>query len=146
MKAHLQYATIPDGPWKNCGVIRPKRGQDYQVKSVSELDRIDEPVLIGFEVNLQAVALQLESDFLDNSAWYFRLYYPNDTKRINLDQRSYIIDYDGQIQRHQIEYHTITLRFFLSVSEYADFTTPSFETEYLVDDMDGGGAVYVEGS
>lgn len=146
MKARLQYASTAEGTWKNCGVIRPKKGQDYQVKSVTEADRIDEPVLIGFEVNLQAVALQLESDFLDNSAWYFRLYYPNDTKRINLGQRGYIIDYDGQIQRNRIEYHTITLRFFLSVAEYADFTTPSFETQYMVDDMDGGGAVYVESS
>lgn len=124
MKAILQYASAVDGPYKNCGVVRPKRNQDYKVSKITEDTRLGLPELIGYEVGVTALAIQLNTDFLDSVTWYFRLVFPSELEMILLGSRPYFLDFDGLIQRNEILYHSIQLVFYIDDSEYIDYTDP----------------------
>ena len=144
MKAILQYASAVDGPYKNCGVVRPKRNQDYKVSRITEDTRLGLPELIGYEVSVTALAIELNTDFLDDSTWYFRLVFPSELEMILLGSRPYFLDFDGLIQRNEILYHSIQLIFFIGISDYSDYTDPiplpESEGGLVLDDS----AIYIE--
>lgn len=125
MKALLQYASVEEGPYKTCGTLRSKDNHDYKLTKITGEDRLEQPEMLGFEVQLTSLALTLNTDFLNAQQWYFRLIYITELEMIELGQRNYMIDHDGLIARNGIVYHTISLQFVVTdPTQYADYAVP----------------------
>lgn len=124
MKGILQYCSTDDGTYKNCGTVRTKKNQDYKVDAVTGKGRESEIHTLGYRVTVRALALELNTDFLDEIDWYFRIAFFDDLLMIKLGSHAYSIDYNGLLQIHEIEYHTIELSFYIDNDEYEDYAVP----------------------
>ena len=124
MKAKLQYCATDDGTYKDCGTLRTKKNQDYQVIPVATIGRNGTSELLGHKVIVGAHALTLNTDFLDETNWYFRLKFYDDLEMIKLGSREYLISYDAQIQRNVAEYSKILIEFYIKIEDYTDYAIP----------------------
>lgn len=124
MKGILQYAGADAGPYKNFGTIRPKDGQAMEVKPIEQRNRIDEPVLIGYTVEIEAAALALNTDFRTSDTWYFRIVFLSELEEIRLGNRAYSLAFDGRLEEHIAVEHRASLKFQISLTEYDAYTTP----------------------
>jgi len=110
MKANLQYAPAAAGPFKNCGLIRSK-DKLYVVKRFSLEDRLGIPQPAGFTIEARTKVLQLNTDFLTQRIWHFRLNFFDNSQVAYLGQYPYLISYDAQLERNSVEYHEIRVQF-----------------------------------
>lgn len=125
MIGHLYFAD--NGSYigaENVGTLRSKK-KGYQVKPVTQENRDGNPETIAYEVEVRALCLTLDGDFLTDTEWYFRIHFPDDSKYINLGLHPYQIDYDGLINRNGIEYHEIRLAFNIAASVYSSYAVPA---------------------
>jgi len=105
------------------GTLRDeKRG--YNIKPMTELNREANPEPVGYEVEVNSLILELNASFLTQGSWYFRVYFLDEGRAINLGLRQYLIDYDGQIVRNGIEYHEVKLKFNIAADEYSAYAIP----------------------
>lgn len=123
MIGHLYFANNSSyAGASNVGTLRSKK-KGYQVKPVTQENRNGNPETIAYEVEVRALCLVLDEDFLSETKWYFRIQFA-DGKYINLGEHPYQIDYDGLINRNGIEYHEIRLNFFISANSYNAYAIP----------------------
>jgi hypothetical protein len=125
MKAKLQYCEIPDGAYQDCGTLRDQKKRDYKITPVKGNNRIDEPEIIGYKVQVNTLNLELDSAFLDQEQWYFRLYFPNIDKEIKLGLHPYLLDFNGLINRGSITADQIKLEFYITKDEYKAYSVPN---------------------
>ena len=123
MKGYLQY-SLDDVTYKDCGTVRTRKGQGYKLKALSNPDRVGDIYPDGWRVQVKATALELNTDFLDYVTHYFRIVYYTEMEMIKLGSRPYLIDYDGILVIREIEYHVISLDFFIESDEYGDYAIP----------------------
>lgn len=145
MKGILQYSDADSGTYKEVGTVRPKRGQDVQIKPITIVNpRLDEKEDTAYRVQVTAVSHNLNTDFLDEDLWYFRIVYPDEGKMIKLGERRYSKKYNSLIQRHGIVYFTVTLDFTIDYDSFDTYTTPvnlpASEGGIVVDDS----SIYIE--
>lgn len=124
MKGILQYATADAGVYKNFGTLRTKDGQLMNVTPETKKDRSDNPALIAFNVELEAQALTVNSDFLDNSEWYFRVIFLAELQEIRLGLRPYFPEFDAALQQNGINFNRVKLEFKIGADEFEAYTTP----------------------
>lgn len=124
MKAKLEYASANDGPYKYVGTVRPLRGQLFTVVPVTEENRVGEPVIVGYQVTVEATTYTLNTDFLDSAQHYFRLKFESELEEIRFGQRTYTPSHDGLIEKRTYSQHLVRLSFFIDPDEYADYTDP----------------------
>jgi|SRR3989337_229378 len=132
MKGILQYCDTVDGTYLNCGTIRTKNNQDYSVEAITMNDREDNIITIGYKITVNAKALELDASFRDEEQWYFRILFPSPgavtppvpDMIINLGLKSYNLDYDSLLQRHDIEYHIIKITFTIATDNFIYYAIP----------------------
>lgn len=124
MKAILQYCSTVDGTYKNVGTVRLRKNKLYMVKPITDDSRIGDKETIGYEVSVSLIALELNTDFLDQQQWFFRIAFLADLKMILLGQRYYQVEYNGLININEIVNHKVDLSFTIDYTEYEDFAVP----------------------
>ena len=124
MKAILQYSDADDGVYKNVGTVRTADNQDYKILPIIGQNRVGESVTIGYQIEVRARALTLNTDFLNNDSWYFRLLYSEEAEMIKLGSREYTIEFDFLSKRREIRFYTIVLLFQILKSELSDYINP----------------------
>ena len=126
--------------YKYLGTVRPNKKRSFAINAVKGSNRAGEPEIIGFKVVVEAIAKDLESTFLDSDQHNFRIIYPDSLEMIELGLRYYVIDYDGLLKRHGIEYHTIRLEFIIPVSQLKTYKNrvplPASEGGVVLEDSD----------
>lgn len=125
MKGVLQYSATAGSGYKNVGTERSIDNLSYTVKPVDSKNRIDEPEIVYYKVDLKTKLTMLDSGFNGAAIWHFRLYYPKELKRIYLGERQCLREYSGEIDRQKIEYHILNLKFNIRTDEHSDYTTPT---------------------
>ena len=124
MKGILQYCSTDDGTYKNVGTSRSANDHQYTVIPITGKNRINEPEIMGYKVNVQAKVLELNTDFLDYTQWYFRFIFTTELEMIKLSQRTYTVDYDAQITRNEIMFYIVRVEFEITTSDLDDYTDP----------------------
>ena len=124
MKATLQYSANGSTGWQNCGSQISAKDLAYTVNPVNDTDRTGNAVTIAFDVEVSATPITLTSGFLSASEWFFRLYFASESKKIELGEREYTIDFDGLPGRNAVNYHKINIKFEITTAQYSSYTTP----------------------
>lgn len=144
MKGILQYCSTVDGTYKNVGTVRLRKNKSYIVKPITDESRVGDKETIAYEVNIRLIALELNTDFLDEIQWYFRIAFFDDLIMVLLGQRYYQVEYNGLTNINEIQYHKVELSFTINYDEYADFAVaeslPVAEGGIIVEDDD----IYIE--
>jgi len=144
LKGILQYCSTDDGTYKNVGTIRLRKNKAYEVKAITDKSRIGDEETICYEVKIQLIALELNTDFLDQSEWFFRMAFFDDLVMIKLGERYYQVDFNGLININEIVYHKVELSFMIDIDEYPDFAVPESlpvsEGGIIIEDAD----LYIE--
>ena len=70
MKGYLQFSD-DDTTFKDCGMVRTRKGQGYKLKALSIPDRVGGIYPNGWRVQVKATTLELNTDFLDATEYYF---------------------------------------------------------------------------
>ena len=144
MKGYLQYCATDDGTYKYCGTVRTRKNKDYKVDAVTGKNRIEEVETLAYRVSVRALALELNTDLLDQDEWFFRIAFYDDLIMIKLGEHPYNVDYNGLLQIHEIEYHQIEISFTIENDEYSDYAVPvslpAGEGGIIVEDDD----IYIE--
>jgi len=81
-------------------------------------------VVIGDGDAIIAFSSWLDNYFLSKGTWYFRLYFPAESKKIALGSRNYFLDHDSFINRNKIVIHLINLSFMIDKDDYSDYAIP----------------------
>lgn len=122
MKAILQYST--DGTnYTDIGVLRLDE-KDYKLTAVVETNEDGHAETIGYKIEARTILLEKDSSFLNQRDYYFRLLF-DDGKVINLGQRRYFVNHDLKINKANIEEIEIVIPFFIEVTEYLNYITPT---------------------
>jgi hypothetical protein len=80
--------------------------------------------MVAYEVEVNALVSTFDATFKTADTWYFRIYFPDtSTAYIDLGEREYVIDYDGQINRNTIEYSVVKLKFVIDTALYGAYST-----------------------
>ena len=124
MKGKLQYCSTDSGTYKNVGTIVLRKNKAYEVKPITENLRNGNKETVAFRVTAQIIALELNTDFLDQQQWYFRVAFFDDLLMIKLGQHFYQITYNGLININEIEYHKYELSFIIDYDEYDTYAVP----------------------
>ena len=102
------------------GTLRSRK-RGYTLTPVVDDNRNGNPETIAYEVEVRALCLELDEDFLSGTEYYFMIDFADEAKGAYLGLREYMIDYDGQITRNGIEYHEVRLSFHIPASSYASY-------------------------
>jgi hypothetical protein len=144
MKGILQYCDTEDGTYKNVGTVRARKNQDYKIEAITAKNRIEEVEELACRVYVRALCLELNTDFLDQDEWFFRVAYFDDLKMVKLGEHPYTVDYDGLLKVHEIEYHTVEISFTIEFDEYDYYSDgeplPEDEGGIVIEDDD----IYIE--
>lgn len=138
MRGYLQYKGA-GGAYKDVFTVRTKDKQEYTVKPLLEDDWADIPDTIGYLGEAVTQGLTLNTDFLDETDWYFRVVLPRSLQQIELGLQRYHISNDAELERATIRTQIVTVVFEIPVADYADFTVPESLPE-------GEGGIYIEDS
>ena len=122
MKAVLQFSGTLGGTYANIATVLLKNGQAYEVKPFLEADLNGNQLQTGFEVTISARAFALHSTVLSQSAWFFRLYFPELDTNIALGYRAYMMQFNGLLSRNSKAAHDMQIRFVIGPDEYAEFS------------------------
>lgn len=135
MKSALQFSSTLGGTYADVATILLKNGQAYEVKPFLESDLNGSQIQTGFEVTVNARAFALHSSFISQNAWFFRLYFPELDTNIALGYRTYMMQFNGLLNRNSRAAHDLQIRFVIGADEYAEFaleadnaTNPTPET------------------
>jgi len=143
MKGILQYSS-DDSVFKNVGTERAREDHEYTVTAIDGKDWSGNPVVIGYRVAVQAKVLELNTDFLDETEWYFRFQFAAELTMVKLGERSFTLESDFQIPRNTIIFHYVRLQFDIAASEIADYiepeSLPESEGGIYIDD----GGLYID--
>jgi len=121
MQGTLKFATLSNySDATEVGTLRSIK-KDFTIKPVVDDNRNGNPIPIAYEVEVRALCLVLDGDFLSGTEYYFMIDFPVDFKASYLGLREYMIDYDGQITRNGIEYHEIRLFFHIAAADYGSY-------------------------
>lgn len=147
MKARLQYAKVGSTAYKDVGVLRSE-DKDYSLEGLSDRSETGARILVGYKVSVRCVMLNLNTDFLDQTGYLFRLFsFENSlAKVINLGEREYISSFDALMSRNEINYHVVELEFVIKASEYKAYSTfveISSDDSIIIDDYDEQSTIYV---
>jgi len=140
MKGVLQYCDTDDGSYKDVGTLRSRKRKSFKIENLSDVSREDEREPVGYRVRVTELALELNTDFLDQDQWYFRVYFPDDVKAIKLGQHHYLLHYDGLVTINGIEYHQVELDFTIGGDEYNNYSDPIDPGDIILED----DAIYIE--
>ena len=111
MKGFLQYCSTEEGTYAYVGAVKPFKDQVFKIDPIKVNDYDDYPESVTYRITCRALCHELASGFLNENEWYFRIYFPDDSKKIMLGQRRYHITYDPQLLRNELEYYYIDLEF-----------------------------------
>lgn len=121
MLGTLQFATQSDySDAADVGVLRSRK-KGYTVKPVVDENRNGNPETIVLEIEVRALCLELDGDFLSDTEYYFQVYCPAESRAYRLGLRPYQIDFDGLITRHDIVYHEVRVAFNDSPDTYSTY-------------------------
>ena len=140
MQGILQYCATEDGTYKDVGTLRSRKRKSFKIDNLSDLSRESEREPIGYRVRVVELALALNTDFLDSTQWYFRMYFPDDAKMIQLGQHHFLLHYDGLVTINEIEYHQVELDFTIGGDEYNSYSDPVDPDDIILED----DAIYIE--
>jgi hypothetical protein len=107
------------------GTLR-MREKGYKVTPIVDDDRSGNPVTVAYEVEVNALVSTFDATFKTADTWYFRVYFPDTevgSAYIDLGEREYVIDYDGQINRNTIQYSVVKLKFVIDTALYGAYST-----------------------
>lgn len=129
MKMTLQYGAGGSGPWSDFGDVILKGENKYTVSPILDRNILGKNETTAYSVKVSAKSLDLDSGFLNNTQWFFRMFHPKPTEAnppgsvINLGQRSYILDkFEGEPALSEITTYFLVLDFLIKVSEYSSYT------------------------
>ena len=111
MKGVLQYCDTVDGTYKNVGTLRSAHDNEFVVKDITRKDRVNQEHVIGNITTIQAKCLELNTDFLDATGWFFRFIFPDQLQMVLLGYRRYKLHQDYLVGRNTIMYNVVQLEF-----------------------------------
>lgn len=143
MRAILQYANVQTGPYKSAGIVRTRDEQDYRIEDITVDDRVDNPVLVGYDVRVRGRALEAQIGINNKTSYHWRLLFPKEQLYIYLGSRAFRMRHDGQLSRASIVYHDVLLNFSIDADEYDDYAAgqsgtlpaPQVEDGVILDDQ-----------
>ena len=125
MIGYLQYCATGNGTYLNLGSVIPFKDRFLKVEPIKIDDFDGYPETVGYQVTCRALAIEISSNFLTESKWNFRIYFPNDNKQIKLFERNYHLVYDAKLNTNLYKYSYVLLDFITPYDKRDKYIIPS---------------------